>query len=157
MKEYIKKFNTLETVEGYKMDNPFITVVVSTGQNLACVDGEYMTVEDNLAVLVHMVPKPANNEFYYRTVLNEPVYPNENTLLGENDTILNIVSNTYDDSFKGYRMVLDGNLVKVGDNAFYKTCGFTYISFPDSLERLCYRSFRQCSDKWMYIHFWFRN
>ena len=104
-------------------------------------------------IITYRLPKPANNEICYRTALSESVEPNTNTLLGENGAVLHIISNNFEQSWGGYRMVLDGDLIKIGDNAFYKACKFTDIRFPDTLERICFRGFRQCSDLWMTLDF----
>ena len=155
MKEHIKLFRSVAEADNHKIDNPFITTIISpTGLiNISCTDGDYLVAEGDTIAMIHRIPKPANNEICYRTALSEAVEPNANTLLGENDTVLHIVSNNFEPAWRGYRMVLDGDLVKVGSNAFYKTCQFTGIRLPDSLERICSRGFRQCSDQWMTLEF----
>ncbi len=82
-------------------------------------------------------PVPANNEIWYTSTDGNIVEPHDSSVFGAN-----IVSNTYENG-KGV-ITFDGEVTKIGDNAFYECQSLTSITIPDSVTEIETNPFLLC-------------
>ena len=84
------------------------------------------------------IPMPPNNEIWYTSSDNDVVIPNDANVFGAN-----IVNNSYIDG-KGV-MTFDGDVTKIGYQAFLNCDRLTSVTIPDSVTTIGYQAFTLCT------------
>ena len=89
-----------------------------------------------------VTPKPANNEIWYTN--GSTTTPT--TLFYTSAFGVNIVSNTYNYAKRCWVLTFDGNVTKIGNNAFYQHYGqsITSITLPESVTSIGNYAFYEC-------------
>ena len=104
-------------------------------------------IENNLiqpmaALGVECAPAgPANNEIWYTNgSTTEATAPYKTDVFG-----VNIVSNTYDTEKECWVIKFEGDVMKIGDQAFYDCSSLTSVTIPDSVTTIGEYAFSYCS------------
>ena len=96
-------------------------------------------------MIVNPNPTPAvQNQIFYTSTDGAIVTPyNTSAFLDADDNALSIVSNVYEDG-QGV-ITIDGELSKIGKEAFYNCSNLTSINIPDTVTSIGSYAFRDCS------------
>ena len=86
----------------------------------------------------NMIPKPKNNEIWYAATAK--VEPYETDLFGAN-----ILSNVWDETTGEGVIIFDGEVTRIGNDAFYECSNLTSITIPDSAISIGVYAFSGCS------------
>ena len=113
----------------------------STSNSVAITRNDIQPMAALAVEFVAPVVKPANNEIWYTkgstTVATRPY---KTGAFG-----VNIVSNTYDAEKECWVIKFDGDVTKIGDNAFYDCSSLTSVTIPDSVTAIGEYAFAVCS------------
>ena len=95
-------------------------------------------------MIVNPNPTPAvQNQIFYTSTDGAIVTPyNTSAFLDADDNALSIVSNVYEDG-QGV-ITIDGELSKIGKEAFYNCSNLTSINIPDTVTSIGSYAFRDC-------------
>ncbi|MBP3290305.1 MAG: leucine-rich repeat domain-containing protein, partial [Alistipes sp.] len=90
------------------------------------------------AIVADNLDRISNNEIWYTSIDGNSITPYATAAFG-----VNIVSNTYENG-NGI-ITFDGDVAKIGNNAFYNCSSLTSVTIPNSVTVIGDSAFRECS------------
>ena len=137
MKEYLKKFESVEYADNYIIsDIPFATSIATDPvQNLVCNQTGKRLV--NVSGVMQVQPMPPTNEIWYTSSDGNIVTPYQTS------TLLEIDTNTYGDGKGVIKFKTD--VTGIGTLAFNKCATLLSIDIPNSVTSIGDKAFKNCS------------
>ena len=112
----------------------------STSNSVAITRNDIQPMAALAVEFVAPVVKPANNEIWYTNgSTTEATTPNSTDAFG-----VNIVSNTYDAEKECWVIKFDGDVTRIGVQAFYNCSSLTSVTIPDSVTSISDNAFYYC-------------
>ena len=113
----------------------------STSNSVAITRNDIQPMAALAVEFVAPVVKPANNEIWYTNgSTTEATTPYKTDVFGAN-----ILSNTYDAEKECWVIKFEGDVTKIGAQAFYSRSSLTSVTIPDSVTTIGYGAFTYCS------------
>ena len=123
---------------GKNLSDDFFDGNQSASVRIAIENDDINIISEYIPMVAERLPMPESNEIWYTAT--EKVTPYASDVFGAN-----IVSNVWDESTGNGIISFDGNVISIGNHAFYGCSSLTSITIPESVTSIETHAFSYCS------------
>lgn len=126
-------------VSGVNLSDDFFEGTQSASATL-CVSDESNHIESAYVPLLPITGQmvPSSTQIFYTSIDEEVVDPFDEDAFG-----VNVISNVYENGLGV--ITFDGNVVTIGEEAFYQKTALTSVSLPNSVTEISSKAFYECT------------